>query len=76
MNNETLHLATGISCLNVHHYGGKPCIEISIDADNFCTDNNYNGDHASIDLTLTQVKELHDYLTCVLSANLTQPNPT
>ena len=76
MNNEPLHITTRSSCLIVHHYhyGGKPYTEINIDVDNFCADNNYNGDHAGIDLTLTQVKELHDYLTCVLNANL--PNPT
>lgn len=41
-------------------------MEVNIDADNFCTDNGYNGDHASMDLTLEQVKELHKYLTSVL----------
>ena len=70
MNNGTLHITAGISCMSVHYYHcGKPCLEISIDADNFCANNNYNGDHAGIDLTLAQVRELRDYLTRVLNAN-------
>ena len=75
MNNEPLHITARFSCLNVYHHGG-PYIEISIDADNFCADNNYNGDHASIELTLTQVKELHDYLTCMLANPPNPLNPT
>ena len=73
MNNETLHLTAGISCMSVDYYHcGIPYLEISIDADDLCSYNNYNGDHAYIDLTLAQAKELHDYLTRVLNAN----NPT
>ena len=70
MNNETLHITAGSSCMSVHNYPcGNPCLDISIDVDNFCANNNYNGDHAGIDLTLAQVRELRDYLTCVLNAN-------
>ena len=70
MNNETLNITAGFSCLSVQTYPrGNPYLVISIDADDFCANNNYNGDHAYIDLTLAQVRELHDYLTCVLNAN-------
>ena len=73
MNNGTLHITSGISCISVQGYLG--CLEISIDVDDLCAYNNYNGDHAHIDLSIAQVKELHDYLTCVLNANQpTQPN--
>ena len=65
-----LYITSGISCMSVHKYPcGHPGLEISIDADNLCANNNYNGDHAGIDLTLAQVRELRDYLTCVLNAN-------
>ena len=71
-----LHITSGISCMSVDSYpSGHPCIDISIDVDDLCAYNNYNGNHAGIDLTLAQVRELRDYLTCVLNAN--QPtNPT
>ena len=74
MNNAPLHVTAGSSCMRVHNYhcGSNPGLEILIDVDNFCIDNNYNGDHAYIELTLAQVRELRDYLTCVLNAN----NPT
>lgn len=49
------------------HFVGNPFMEVRIDDEgNLCTDNGYNGDHASIDLTLEQVKELHKYLTGIL----------
>ena len=67
MNNETLHITSGISCMSVQGYLG--CLDISIDVDDLCAYNNYNGNHAGIDLTLSQVRELRDYLTCVLNAN-------
>ena len=70
MNNETLNITAGFSCLSVQTYPrGNPCIVISIDVDDFCANNNYDGYHAYIDLTPAQVRELYDYLTFVLNAN-------
>lgn len=49
------------------HFGGRPFIEVWIDdADNLCSDNAYNGDHAGIDLSIEQARELHSYLTEML----------
>lgn len=61
-------LNTDYSCMSLDcYFNGNPYVEINIDVFNLCIDNNYNGDHASIDLTLEQVKELHSYLTDVLN---------
>lgn len=66
MNNH-ISLNTDNTCMSLDcYFNGNPRMEVSIDTENFCTNNNYNGDHASIDLTLEQVKELHNYLTDVL----------
>lgn len=61
-------LNTGDTCMALNcHFGGNPYMEISIDDEgNLCSYNNFMGDHAIIDLTLEQVKELHGYLTDVL----------
>ena len=68
--NTLLNITAGSSCMSVHNYPrGNPRLVISIDVDDFCANNNYNGDHAYIDLTLAQVRELRDYLTRVLNAN-------
>ena len=70
MQANTLDITAGFSCLSVQTYPrGNPRLVISIDVDNFCANNNYDGDHAFIDLTLAQGRELRDYLTCVLNAN-------
>lgn len=63
-----LYLNTDHTCMTFTcHFSGKPFAEVSIeDPENRCTDNNYNGDYALIDLTIEQVKELHDYLTDIL----------
>lgn len=66
MNNH-ISLNTDNTCMALDYYfNDNPHMEVSIDVNNFCIDNNYDGDHASIDLTLAQVKELHNYLTEVL----------
>lgn len=66
MNNH-ISLNTDNTCMALDYYfNGNPHMEVSIDVNNFRTNNIYNGDHASIDLTLEQVKELHCYLTDVL----------
>ena len=64
---KELHVSTLGTCLTVQHFSsGYPCVVIAIDTDNLCVDNNYNGDHAYIDMTIEQVKELHDYLAVIL----------
>lgn len=45
----------------------KSRIFISIDdPNNRCVDNNYNGDYATIDLTIADVRKLHAHLTQIL----------
>lgn len=63
-----ISLNTDNTCMTLDcYFSGKPFMEVSVEnPENRTTDNNYNGDYALIDLTLEQVKELHNYLTDVL----------
>ena len=53
--------------MEIEHYDDSDIVSIYVDnPDNLCTDNAYNGDHAIIDLSIGEVKELHAYLTAIL----------
>lgn len=55
--------------MEIESYESSSTVTIYIDnPKNLCTDNAYNGDHAGMDFTLDNVKELHAYLTQILQS--------
>ena len=53
--------------MEIEHYDDSDIVTIYVDnPDNLCMDNAYNGDHATIDLSIEDAKELHAYLTEIL----------
>ena len=53
--------------MEIEHYDDSNTVTIYVDnPENLCMDNAYNGDHAMIELSIDDVKELHAYLTHIL----------
>lgn len=63
----TLTIHAGFADLSLEYQSGWHRVNLSLDVENFCMDNAYNGDHADIDLSLEQVIRLRDTLTDIIN---------
>ena len=54
--------------MEIESYPNSNIVTIYIDdPTNLCMDNDYNGDHAAIELNLDNVRKLHAHLTKILN---------
>ena len=65
---STERITNGEVTMEIESYPNSNIVTISIDdPTNLCMDNDYNGDHAGIELNLDDVRKLHAHLTKLLN---------